>query len=109
MVGLSGSPRKADKSQTGATAKTSIDRRVAAMYLYDGQSCVVRRTQFAVREIGSENTLRRPLVAKIIIMNVDMRKSGVSRRGEAADNSKRSTESAMANTIERKNAKATRC
>ena len=84
-------------------------RRVAATYFSDEQSCVVRRTQFAVREMGSEKTLRRPMTAKVIIKRVGKMKSSSMGRPAGVLSSPRSNESAMAKTTERKNARMTRC
>ena len=68
------------------------------MYFSGGASCVMRHTQLAVSEMGSEKTLRRPKTAKPIIMKVEMRKPTVSRRNDVFDSSSRSQESTMAST-----------
>ena len=68
LQGLKSSARQAETNQTGVTAKNNNNALVWAMYFSGGASCVMRHTQLAVSEMGSEKTLRRPKTAKPIIM-----------------------------------------
>ena len=59
----------------GRTARRIREVLVAAVYSGVGRSCVMRRTQLALSEMGRENTLRRPMTAKLIMRMVLRRKS----------------------------------
>src|SRR5579863_10187798 len=75
--GRYGSDNETAASHAGSTARSSRDRHTAAMYCCGGRSWVMRRTQFAVSEMGSGNTARKARTEKTRIHKVDMAKSVV--------------------------------
>src|SRR5215472_19291432 len=77
----------ATTSQAGATPSNNNVSLVAATYFSVGQSWVVRNTQFAVSEIGSEKTPRKQSTVRLTMTKVETRKSDVTGRVLGLDSS----------------------